>query len=130
MLPAPVRGYRYPERFFTNDHPWYVRWGIGYPTCCCCGAALTRRCIEDSDGQIWGVDCLNSALGRSMAKMIPARHAGPTLSTISRSGVRFLIDGGVLVLPVGTEAPDGLIEALAPGDRKRWERYASRQVRR
>ena len=66
-MPTPTfaRYLRAPAKWWADDNPWIVRFGIMGGVCDHCGAGLRRHAIIDTDGQVWGVDCWRTATGKT-----------------------------------------------------------------
>lgn len=56
---------RAPVKWWADDNPWIVRFGLYGGQCDHCGAGLRRHAIIDTDGRVWGVDCWKAETGEN-----------------------------------------------------------------
>lgn len=126
MRPTFARYYRAPSGWYADDHPWVVRFGHRGncdAACSCCSAGLVRHAIEDTEGNVWGVDCWRTATGQQRPE-VRVKDAVSVLQLVTRRGYRVWANGAAHLLDA---IPAGLYAELSKSDQRRVDRRESRR---
>jgi hypothetical protein len=69
-MAAPIIAHRWRFPSYGNDnHPWIKRFGATHAVCDHCGSPI-KRCVIDTTGNVWGLDCFARATGNPRIRRI------------------------------------------------------------